>query len=230
LTLYSLGEWTDVLDLEPAFEAIHRGNSERYNRSRGPSDFRAALQELDGAFLSYRSGRAEFINPSIRDFAAGVICRTPAIAFDVAGSAVRFKQITSLWSLATERDDQPLFAALSADVPRLRSLFERVLYGESTRWEKSPRGMVGHPVDIGEENRLAKLVEICDELRSSTFVQLCEQYAAHLVARWEGHSFYIPSALLALDAMKDKDWYLSKGLRSQARTSGSPCLSFLTPP
>jgi len=211
LTLYSLGEWTDVVELEPAFEVIHRGNSERYNRPRGPGDFRAALQELDGAFLAYRSGRAAFINPSIRDFAAGVFCRTPAIAFDVAGSAVRFKQITSLWSLAKERDDQPLFAALSANAARLRSLFERVLYGESTRWEKAPRGIVGQPVDAGEEDRLAKLVEVCDVLRSGTFVQLCEQYAAHLVARWEGHSFHISAALRALDAMKGRDWYLRNG-------------------
>lgn len=211
LTLYSLGEWTDVVDLEPAFEAIHRGNSERYSRPRGPGDFRAALLELDGAFLSYRSGRAEFINPSIRDFAAGVICRTPAIAFDIASSAVRFKQLTSLWRLAIERNDQPLFAALSADDARLRSLFQRVLHGESTRWEKTPRGMIGQPVDAGEEVRLAKLVEICDVLRSSAFVQLCEQYAAHLVARWEKHSFHIPSALRALEAMNGKDWYLSNG-------------------
>lgn len=211
LTLYSLGEWTHVVDLEPAFEAMHRGNSERYNRPRGPGDFRAALQELDGAFLSYGSGRAEFINPSIRDFAAGVICRTPAIAFDVADSAVRFKQITSLWWLATERDNQPLFAALSADAARLRSLFERVLHGESTRWEKSPRGMVGRPVDAGEEDRLATLVEISDALRSTMFVQLCEQYAAHLVARWKKHSLDIPAVLRALDAMRSKEWYRRNG-------------------
>ena len=211
LTLYSLGEWTDVVDLEPAFEALHLGNSVRYNRPRGPGDFRAALQELDGAFLSYSAGHAAFINPSIRDFAAGVICRTPAIAFDIASSAVRFKQITSLWSLASERNDQPLYAALSADDARLCSLFERVLHGESTRLEKSSRGIIGHPVDTGEEARLAKLVDICDALRSSKFVQLCEQYAAHLIARWEKHWFHISSAVRALDAMNGKDWYLRNG-------------------
>lgn len=213
LTLYTLGEWIDVKDLALAFEAIHCDNSQRYNRPRGPGDFRSALQELDGAFLSYRSGHAEFINPSIRDFAAGVICRTPAIAFDLVGSAVRFKQVTSLWNLARERNGQPLFAALSGDAARLRLLFERVLHGESMRWEKSPRGMVGYPVDTSEEDRLAELVEICDVLRSSTFVQLCKQYAVHLVTRGEGRSFDISPALRALDTMKDKDWYLSNGGR-----------------
>lgn len=218
LTLYTLGEWTDVVDLESAFETVHRDNAERYNRPRAPGDFRMALQELDGAFLSYQWGHAEFINPSIRDFVAGVICRTPAIAFDLAGSAIRFKQITSLWSLAKERNDQPLFGALSADDARLRSLIERVLHGESTRWEKTPHGMIGQPVDAGEGVRLAKLVEICDVLRSNTFVQLCEQYAAHLVARWEKHSLDISAALRALDAMKGKHWYLSNGGKAVYRT------------
>jgi hypothetical protein len=228
LTLYSLGEWTDVVDLEPAFEAMHRGNSERYNRARGPGDFRAALQELDGAFLSYRSGHVQFINPSIRDFAAGVICRTPAIASDIADSAIRFKQITSLWSLAIERDDQPLLGALSADVPRLRSLVERVLHGESTRWEKTPRGTFWRSIDTGEEARLENLAEICEVLRSSTFVQLYQEYAAHLVERWEKRSIDIPAALCALEAMKDQDWCISNGGRAVYRVILDALLTHLS--
>lgn len=227
LTLYTLGDWTDVKDLEPAFNAIHRDNSERYNRPRGPRDFQSALQELDGAFLSYRSGRAEFINPSIRDFAAGVICCTPAIAFDLAGSAIRFKQIANLWNLATEKNDQPLLSALSGDAARLRLLFERVLHGESTRWEKAPQGMVGYPVDVGDEYRLAELVEICDVLRSSTFVQLCEQYAAHLVTQRGGRRLDISPALRVLDAMKTSDWYLRNGGRAVYRTVLDALLSQL---
>lgn len=132
LTLYSLGQWADVVDLEPAFDAIHRGNSARYNRPYNPGDFRLALQELDGAFLSYRSGHAEFVNPSIRDFVAIVICRTPAIAFDLAADAIRFKQLVNVWDLAIERADQPLRATIAAASIRFQSLLKRVLYGEST--------------------------------------------------------------------------------------------------
>lgn len=227
LTLYTLGEWTDVVDLEPAFEAVHRGNAERYNRRWAPGDFRTALQELDGAFLSYRSGHAKFINPSIRDFAAGVICRTPAIAFDLAGSAIRFKQITSLWSLATERNDQPLLGALSADDARLRSLIERVLHGESTRWERNPRGTFGRSIDTGEEDRLAELAEICDALRSTTFIQLCEEYGAHLVAHWGRRNIDIPAALRSLEAMKDQDWYLHNGGKAVYRTVLDGLLDYL---
>lgn len=211
LTLYSLGEWTNVVDLEPAFEAIHRGSSDRYNRPRGPGDFRAALQELDGAFLSYRSGHAEFINPSIRDFAAGVICRSPAIAFDLAADAIRFKQVSNIWDLAIDRDDQPLLAAISADASRFRSQTERVLHGESMRWERTANGTIGRPIDTGEEERLAKLVEMCDALQDSGFIQLCEAYGTHLVAHWEMRSIDFGAALRALGTMKDRAWYLRFG-------------------
>ena len=217
LTLYSLGAWTDVVDLEPAFEAIHRGNSERYNRPRGAGDFRAALQELDGAFLSYRSGRAEFINPSIRDFAAGVICRTPAMAFDLSADAIRFMQVANLWNLAVERDDRPLRAAIAADAARLRSHMERVLHGDSTRWESRARGMVGVPIDIDEAARLAKLVEVCETLRDRGFLRLCETYGRHLVSHWERRSIDFRAALRALEAMKDRAWYVSNGGKAAYR-------------
>jgi len=211
LALYSLGQWVDVVDLEPAFEAIHRGNSERYNRPHSPGDFRTALQELDGAFLSYRSGHAEFINPSIRDFAASVICRTPAIAFDLAADAIRFKQLANVWDLAIERADQPLRAAIAAAAVRFQSLLKQVLYGESTRWEKTAKGTFGYSIDTGEEARLTKLIEICDALQDQGLMRLCEEYGTHLVDRLGKRSIDFRDTLNALGAMKERAWYLSQG-------------------
>lgn len=218
LTLYTLGEWTDVVDLELAFEAIHQGNSLRYNRPRSADDFRTALLELDGAFLSYRSGRAEFINPSIRDFAAGVICGTPAIAFDLAADAIRFKQLSSIWDLAIERDDQPLRAAIAADARRFQSLLKQVLHGKSMRWEKTVKGTFGYSIDAGKEACLTKLVEICDALQDSAFVQLCEDYGAHLVDHWKKHSVDFQAAVNALESMKERAWYLGQGGKAIYRT------------
>lgn len=60
-------------DLEPVFIALHRYSAARYNHQIRPGDFRRALQELDGAFLSYNRGHASYLNPSVRDFVASVI-------------------------------------------------------------------------------------------------------------------------------------------------------------
>lgn len=214
LTLYSIGEWADVVDLEPAFEAIHRGACARYQRPRSAGDFRLALQELDGAFLSYRSGHATFLNPSIRDFTAGVLCRTPAIALDMLADATRFKQVRNLWDLATERQDQPLLAVLHANASLLRTHVERLMYGESLRWEDTPNGRRGYYIDTGEEARLDEIMELAEAVHDLTFVDVASTYAAFLVSHWEKHSIDIGATIRTLRAMKEKVWFWIQGGQS----------------
>lgn len=211
LTLYSLGEWVDVIDLEPAFEALHRGACDRYHHSRNAGDYRLALQELDGAFLSYRSGHATFLNPSIRDFTAGVLCRTPVIALDLLADATRFKQVRNLWDLATERQDQPLLAVLHANASLLRTHVERLMYGESMRWEDTPRGRRGYYVDTGEEARLDEILELAEALHDVTFVNVARTYAAFLVSHWDKHSIDIGTTVRTLRAMREKAWFWIQG-------------------
>lgn len=63
LSFYTLGEYTDIIDLEPAFYALHRHRAAKYNHATSPGDFHNALHELDGAFLSYRSGQVSLSQP-----------------------------------------------------------------------------------------------------------------------------------------------------------------------
>lgn len=214
LTLYSIGEWADVVDLEPAFEVFHRGACDRYHRPRSAGDFRLALQELDGAFLSYRSGRATFLNPSIRDFTAGVLCRTPALVLDMLADATRFKQVTNLWNLAAERQDQPLLAILRANASLLRTHVERLMYGESLKWEDTPKGRRGHYVDTREESRLDKIMELAEALHDLTIADLARTYATFLVSRWGKHSIDIGATVRILRTMKEKAWFWMQGGRS----------------
>lgn len=214
LTLYSFGEWADVVDLEPAFEAIHRGACDRYHRSRSVGDFRLALQELDGAFLGYRSGHATFLNPSIRYFTAGVLCRTPAIVLEMLADATRFKQVRNLWKLATERQDQPLLAALRANTSLVRIHVERLMYGESLRWENTLKGQRGYIVDTGEEARLDGIMELAEALHDLTFVDLARTYAAFLVSHWDKQGIDIGAAVRTLRAMKVNTWFWNNTGRS----------------
>jgi hypothetical protein len=227
LTLYSLGESTSIMDLETAFEPIHRGSAERYNRSRSAADFRDALQELDGAFLVYRSGRASFINPSIRDFVAGVLCRTPAIALDLLSDSVRFKQVRNIWQLANDRSDQPLLATLTKDENALCRLIERVLYGESTRWQKEKGGLFGYPIDVSEEARLEWLVTVCEAMRESSLIQLTEKYATFLISHWQNNTVDFRATVTSLAEMKEATWYLSNGGQAVYRAVQDGLLSHL---
>lgn len=211
LTLYSIGEWADVVDLEPAFEAIHRGTCDRYHRPRSAGDFRLALQEVDGAFLSYRSGHATFLNPSIRDFTAGVLCRAPAIALDILVDATRFNQVMNLWDLAKERHDQPLLAVLHTNASLLRTHVERLMYGESLRWENTPKGRRGYYVDTGEEARLNEIMELAEALHDLTFVVLARTYVTFLITHWDKKGIDIGATVRTLLAMKEKTWFWSEG-------------------
>jgi hypothetical protein len=83
LCLYTLGEGVAVRDLEPAFASLHHYSGAKYQHRSSPEDFRSSLRELDGAFLSYASGNANYLNPSIRDFIASVICNNVEIADDL---------------------------------------------------------------------------------------------------------------------------------------------------
>ncbi len=215
LTLYSIGEGADVIDLEPAFEAIHRGACDRYHLRRSAGDFRLALQELDGAFLRYRSGHAMFLNPSIRDFTAGMLCRTPTIALNMLADATRFKQVRNLWNLAAERQDQPLLAVFRTNASLLRTHVERLMYGESMRWENTSEGRRGYYVDTGEEARLNELMELTEALHDLTFVDLTCSYSEFLVAsHWKKSGISIDATVRTLRAMDEKTWFWNQGGRS----------------
>lgn len=211
LSLYSSGSWTNVAKLEPAFEAIHTGFSHRFNRPRSPGAFRSALQELDGAFLSYRAGLATFVNPSVREFTAGIILRTPRVADDLLDAAIRFEQFSNIWELARKQTGQPLLAALFADVTAFRRRAERVLYGPSLKWESTPKGTRGTYVDTGEENRLRILFEISEASQSLDFLSLCSTYTDWLIAHWNHHGIDFQPTLRTLEGMNDGDWLLRHG-------------------
>ena len=214
ISLYSLGTFTAIDRLEPAFEALHAAFCNTYNRSRRPDDFRSALQELDGAFLSYRTGMATFVNPSVREFTAGIILRTPRIAEGLLDAAVKFRQFSNIWELARKQTGQPLFSTLLADITGLRRRAERVLYEPSLLWEKTPRGSVGSYVDTTEEDRVTTLCEVTEASQSNEFVSLFAAYADWLVGRWKRHSIEFPAALRAMEAMAASDWLLKHGGKS----------------
>jgi hypothetical protein len=93
LALYTVGQRVDTVDLEPAFSSIRRHCAEKYNERTVAGEFRKALQELDGAFLSFSNNHASFLNPSIREFVASVIVGDRDTAVDLLASA---------WSSPTE--------------------------------------------------------------------------------------------------------------------------------
>ena len=96
LSLVSLGRHVDPIDLRPVWDALHGHNARKYNFKTAPNDFRRALQELEGSFISLNSYGVYFLNPSIRDFMDLVLLDDDNYADDAIASAVRFSQVKGL--------------------------------------------------------------------------------------------------------------------------------------
>jgi hypothetical protein len=126
-----LGEWLQTVDLEPAFVSLHRHRAAKYHHTIAPGDFRNSLQELDGAFLSYSSGFAMYLNPSIKEFVASVLSSDPETAEDLLMSAVRFKQVVNIWQLSRAHPESELQRLLAERPHLLQQNLLRLLYGPS---------------------------------------------------------------------------------------------------
>jgi hypothetical protein len=214
LSFYTLGEYTDIVDLDPAFRALHRHRGAKYQHAINPGDFRNALQELDGAFLSYRSGHASYLNPSIREFVATVISEERDTAEDILASAVRFKQIVNLWKLSEAHPESSLAQLFAQDRLTLIVPLRRVLFGPSTRWEKSPQGLRGTPIDMGEEPRIGFLLEMAEAGQSAEFFTLATQIADRLIGQWGGHVPDFGSVRRLLQKLGAQKWVLEHGGKS----------------
>jgi hypothetical protein len=213
LTLYTLGDWVEAKQLEVAFEVIHRGHAKRYQIDHAPADFYTALRELEGGFLTYRSGHASFLNPSVKDFIADVIARMPRIARELMEDSVRFKQLGAIWRLACDRREMPLLDTLAREQASFCAQARRLLPGATLEWARTSVGLRGYSLDVSVEHRLTILVQIADELESETFLVCCREFADELSAGWSSHQVQIDfrATLRALESMSDSEWYYQNG-------------------
>ena len=217
LSFNTLGDWTDTVDLEPVFIALHRYNAAKYNRRIAAGDFRRALQELDGAFLSYSKRHASYLNPSIREFVASVIANERETAEDLINSAARFKQIVNLWELSTARLGSELRTVLSTNTDLLWRTLSRLMHGPAMRWEKMPVGMRrGYPIDIGYEARVGFLAEVATVHESEQLAAMTSTLADTLIGEWD-RQIDFAGVIRLLATISGNGWFLDHGGREVYR-------------
>ena len=212
ISLYMLGQWVETSEIELAFSAFHNHAAQKYNRPIRSRDFRHALQELDGAFLTYSTGHASFINPSVRDFLGMTISSDVELAKDIIVSAVRFQQVSSLWDLARARPDSAIMRMFKADHALLIQAFDRLQFGLAVRWEKQANGRsVGTSIDLSDEGRIGFLTGAANFLRSPEMVVLADKAASFLVSKWKSNAPEIQSVIGILEDMPAEEWFFSNG-------------------
>jgi hypothetical protein len=214
LCVYTMLGQLYVDDLEPAFRMLHRYRAEKYNFSTAPGEFRSALQELDGAFLSYGWGQVSYLNPSVREFIGWVISQDSETAEDICSSAVRFIQIIQLWQVVTSHPGCASAQWVLKNPDSLEKVARRLISAPETRWEKSPQRMYGIPIDVGKERRIAFLVDIATETQSFRFCAVASQAADHLISGWERTIPDFGAVVTLLKKVVTTDWFREHGGRN----------------
>ena len=184
LALYSLGPSTELIELEPAWKSLNSLTAEKYNRPMGPKDYSNALRELDNAFVTYRGGRAEFLNPSVREMVAAEIGVTPELVLDVVASASRFQQMTSLLELA-EQGNEMIQRVLAQNGAILEASIVRLLRTPAWRWDRQPDGRSrGSHIDIEFEQRLVRIGKAASFLNLPSLRTMFETEVRALPAKY----------------------------------------------
>ena len=208
----------DAADLEPVFIALHRYSATKYHQQIRPGDFERALQELEGAFLSYNRAYASYLNPSVRDFVASVIINQRDIAEDILNSAARFKQIVNLWELAAAHPNSVLRSVLTTDADLLSRSLSRLLDGPSFRWVKMSDGThIGHYIDVNYEGKVGFIAKVAAVHSSIQLADMASQLARKLVDMWERQVVEFGPALRLLEAIAENIWFLDHGGREAYR-------------
>ncbi len=228
LSFYTLGEWINVGDMEPAFRSLHRFRTKKYNRSARPGEFRDALRELDGAFLKYESGDASYLNPSIREFIAALITEDADTGEDLLHAAIRFRQVAAMKELADQHPDSPVAKLFGASISVLPQLLRALLQAPAIRWEKTRSGMTGHLIDLGNESRIGFIAELSKAFMSLPMVELVTQASEQLIIGWNGVVPEFTTVLHLLERLRKLPWVLAHGGRALYRRLLEEMLGHLT--
>ena len=110
LVLASLPSRVFIEDLEFSFNAFYKHTAEKYGFARHSRDFKRALKELEGNFLSINEVDVyegsdltiQFHNPSVQDFLDNYLLTNKEQVNNLFGSARFFEQNEYLWNNITK--------------------------------------------------------------------------------------------------------------------------------
>lgn len=184
LALYTDGG-DSLLGLVSCFTELRSARAKRYNQQTEPNEFEVNLKILEGGFLAIGTRGVHYLNPSIKGYVGSVIIGDPETYSDIFESAIRFKQIATLWRLRREVGS-PSKQLLpqhhsAAFLLRLTVLADAPIYD----WITSPEGeTIGHRIDYGTEERLRFFAEFCNAELGELGLDQVYDAMQRLIANW----------------------------------------------
>ncbi|MBA9900207.1 nSTAND3 domain-containing NTPase [Burkholderia cepacia] len=184
LALYTDGG-ASLHGLSFCFSELRGARAKRYNQQTEPNEFKTHLKILEGGFVAIGTRGVGFLNPSIKGYVGSVILGDPETYADIFNSAIRFKQIATLWRLSREIESpsKQLLSQLNsaAFISRLAALAD----GPTYVWIPSEEGEdIGHRIDYGAVERLRFLAEFCNVEHAEPGLDQLYDTMERLIADW----------------------------------------------
>jgi hypothetical protein len=178
LVLYTHDGSCGPTTLELAFRELHALRAKRYGFRTEPSDWRRALNELNGSFV--RPGPLiSVIDPSVLDMLNSVLGQDPPNALDMIEGSVRFEQARRVWAYARSQG-RPLLAHLASEPGRLATAFGRLLSAPL----KIPYNAGTVYIDDSMEARAGTMIQIAETLGTSELSDAAISSVEMLLASW----------------------------------------------
>ena len=185
LALYSLGGSARLQLLEDVWKVLHRHRAKKYNWRMAAEDWRQALRNLEGGFLTFDRGKAFFVNPSVKDFLDMTLSSDTDHLDDLLSTACLFDQVVCLWSLVKspkgtqlqsrfKRSPQQLVQAISQNLQK--PFEEKVDLGGGCHATRE--------LDARPEVRLQTLISIADNTKSDEMLNATTDYSQWLIGFW----------------------------------------------
>ena len=210
LALYTLGDWCELTELEPAWAALHENRARKYNFTTDPRDFMLSLKELDNAFVTYSTGHASFLNPSVQEFVGAEVSAYAAHVLDVVNAAIRFKQIARICEMGGKGRKEFVHRTLLTNEEMLIANMQRLLHTEHLSWRRENGQLRGTVVDLSLESRLTHVAKVAEMLESQRVLELCAREIEALTAKYATTIDYSYAASLVL-SLDDLRWVQSNG-------------------
>lgn len=196
LVLYSEAGRCELRDLEALWKPLNALMAQKYGRAVDPKEYNYALKELDNAFVTYKRGAAEFLNPSIRDLIAGEIRDCPQIAVDVIAGACRFRQIVTMIDLGRRDAYSAIERELAENASIVMASITRLLRVPHLRWEADSEGrMRGYYIDMAFEHRLIQIGRSADSIGTGELRSLFEREVLNLSEKYRNGNLDMREAI-----------------------------------
>jgi Restriction endonuclease len=219
IVLYTTGaSHDDLVDLEPAWIAYHEHCAKRYNYVTAPGDFRSALKELDGGFVTIREGRVDFLNASIRDFLAATLSASRERVRDVLEGATRFRQISGLWRLSSEPRYAELREHLLANTNLFFAALARLMAVPYLHWRREKAGMVGTHYDTSPAARVHLVISLADQFQAAESLAIVTLAFEAFFDSWRRDGVVLLDALFLIEALRKSEWIHAQGMSAIDRT------------